>query len=79
MLVATDKYMVEVTDVNGEKEFANDGSYSTLHVVSGSGSLEYNGQAYELPFLQSVFIPAACESFVVKGTCRVVRGVPVKK
>ncbi|MDL2276430.1 mannose-6-phosphate isomerase [Breznakia sp. OttesenSCG-928-G09] len=72
-LVDCDDYIVEVIDVVGEIDLQTNGSFNTLTFVHGGGEIEYNKQTIKNDYTDSLFIPAACEEYKVKGNCRVLR------
>lgn len=75
-LVATPRYTVELMDIQTETTLRNEDCFSVLHVVRGKGTSTYQGEVIELPYLQSLFIPAACEEFTVSGDLRIIRAYP---
>lgn len=76
-LITTDRYSVTLQDVEGSVTLENKDTFSVLHVVRGKGMLTYREEKIELPFLQSVFIPADCKEFKVEGDLRIIRAYPI--
>lgn len=64
-------FHVESVSVRGEREFSVDtGSFVSLLVTSGEGTLVYEGQEYPLPTGASYFLPAGMGSYTVRTAGR---------
>ena len=70
-------YSVDLIDVNGDYTLdAHPETFRTLSCVKGSALLEAEEGSMELAYTESVFLPAACGSLTIHGTCRLLVGTP---
>ena len=71
------EFEVYLIDVAGTYPIhAHEESFRTLSCVQGEAVLEGEGRVVQLGFTESVFIPASCGDFVVRGTCRLLLAIP---
>ena len=66
-------FVVDVADVRGGWEQRLDGRYHVLSCVGGHATVRTPEGSVELPFTRSAIVPASAGSYVVEGTCRVLR------
>lgn len=66
-------FVSDVVDVRGSWEQAMDGRYEVLSCVGGSARVRTAEGTVELAYTRSALVPASAGSYVVEGTCRVLR------
>lgn len=72
-LIRSSAYTVDVIDVVEEITLQTKNCFHCLTFVHNGGSIEYQGTALKLEYTDSVFVPAACDTYTIKGNCRVLR------
>ena len=66
-------YASDVVDVRGRWEHRMDGRYEVLSCVAGTALVRSDEGEVELPYTRSALVPACVGSYVIEGTCRVLR------
>lgn len=66
-------YASDVIDVRGRWEHRMDGRYEVLSCVAGTALVRSDEGEVELPYTRSALVPACVGSYVIEGTCRVLR------
>lgn len=66
-------FVSDVIDVRGSWRQDMDNRYEVLSCVGGSASVRAAGVEVELPYTRSALVPASARSYVIEGTCRVLR------
>lgn len=64
-----------VVDIAEERRFSCEGRYAVLTCVSGSAHVETADGSVDLGLTESCLVPASAESYVISGSCRVLRSV----
>ena len=71
--VTHELFVSDVIDVRGRWEQVMDGRYEVLSCVGGSAVVRAGDGSVELPYTRSLLVPAGVGSYVIEGTCRVLR------
>ena len=66
-------FVSDVVDVRGSWEHRMHGRYEVLSCVAGSARVRTAEGEAELPYTRSLLMPASAGSYVIEGTCRVLR------
>jgi len=76
-LVSFDEFETTLIDVNEEYALhKGTDTYLTLSCVKGECVLINGDQEIKLNYTESVFVPAAVSEIAVKGSCRLLAGLP---
>lgn len=70
-LCDTEAFTIELHDIADEVTFNTNGKYHLVNVVNNDAIIEYNGEELPVEFTRSVFVPATCGEFKIKGKARV--------
>ena len=66
-------FVSDVVDVRGSWEQKMGGRYEVLSCVAGTARVRTAEGEVELPYTRSLLMPASAGSYVIEGTCRVLR------
>lgn len=76
----SDFFNVEIYDVVDEITFdTHNEIFMTITFVSADGTVECDGETFEMKYTDSMFIPVSCKPFTIKGTGRLLVGYVNKK
>lgn len=67
------QFKVDIIDVVSTIELTNEGRYFILTCVAGEATITYQQKQTELGFTKTVLIPAACDSIMIEGNCRLIK------
>ncbi|MCR8908169.1 class I mannose-6-phosphate isomerase [Thermophilibacter sp. ET337] len=71
-------FVSDVVDVRGSWERQMDGRYEVLSCVAGTALVRTAEGSVELPYTRSLLMPASAGSYVIEGTCRVLRSYAMR-
>lgn len=64
-----------VLDVDGRQSFSCNGRYAVITCVGGTALVSTTDGSVELGYTASCLVPAAASTYVISGTCRVLRSI----
>lgn len=70
-LCDTEAFTIELHDIADEVTFDTDGKFHLVNVVDKNAEIVYNNIVVPVEFTRSVFIPASCGKYTIKGEARV--------
>lgn len=73
-IVNLEEFTVDCLDINGEYNFVKDDNtfYGLSNVGDSTIKILYDNEVIEINKTESIFVPAKCKSFVMKGNSRVI-------
>ena len=70
-LCDTEAFTIELHDIADEVTFDTDGKFHLVNVVDKNAEIVYNNIVLPVEFTRSVFVPASCGKYTIKGEARV--------
>lgn len=70
-LCDTDAFTIELHDIANEVTFNTEGKFHLVNVVNNDATIVCDGVELPVEFTRSVFIPASCKTYTIKGKARV--------
>lgn len=68
----------DVIDVHGSWEQPTEGRYEILSCVAGNAAVRTAEGSVDLPYTRSALVPACVGSYVIEGSCRVLRSYAMR-
>lgn len=76
-LVDEDEFEVKLYDVVDEITFDTNGKdFHCLSFVNKDATIEWNGVNISVQYSDTMFIPASCGAYTIKGPCRLLKSLP---